>query len=119
MERIVNALVRNESFRKSLIQTYKEVTEDGKLNEKDVPVLVKFISLNYNNIRNLRIQRDQIKDVFIAVIKTIIIEENLSTEEELDNILPFLDTALDLLVIQIRTSSCLRNVLSKLACRRN
>jgi hypothetical protein len=119
MERVINMLIENELFRKSLIQTYKEITQDGKLDEKDVPVLVKFIALNYNNIRNLSIQREQIKDVFVVVIKKILLEEKLSTEEELENILPFLDTALDLLLIQLRTSSCLRNVLSRLTCRRN
>lgn len=119
MERIVDALIKNEPFRTSLKQTYKEVLEDGKLNEKDVPILVKFIALNYNNIRNLRIQQDQIKEVFIAVIKTILIEEELTTEEEINQVLPFIETSLDLLVMQIRTSGCLRNLLRRLTCRKS
>jgi hypothetical protein len=118
MERIVDALIKNVQFRESLKQTYKEVLEDGKLNEKDVPVLVKFIALNYNNIRNLRIQHDQIKEVFIAVIKTILIEEELTTEEDINAVLPFIDTSLDLLVIQLRTSGCVRKLIDRLRCKR-
>lgn len=120
MIKIVNELIKNENFKSNLIKAFKEITADHEINEKDIPILIKFIALNYNQIRNLEIKEEDIKGVLLMATKTILIDENLISLLEYDQFEPLIRASFDLLTIQLKTVSKIKLKLKKyLCCKKN
>lgn len=111
--KIVNELISNPTFKDNLIKTYKEITADHQINEKDIPILIKFIALNYNQIRNLNIKQEDVKGVLKMATKEILINENLMSLEEYHQFEPLINASFDLLLIQLKTTSKLKKYLCK------
>ena len=103
IETIVDNILSNQSFSESCKSIFDEIYKDKKLDQNDIPDLIKLIFILYKNKNKLRISKKNIKRVFIFLIFKLI-EQNVSEENnqiEKYELIKLIEPGIDLILFSL------------------
>lgn len=121
IEQQVSELLGITDFKKQCIECINEIWKDKKIDMQDIPYIVSLITLIYykNPLKNIK--RENIKEVFKALIIKLLDELKIydllnANEKQLLSLL--LDTSFNMLLLNISdlSKSCLSCCSKKLKC---
>ena len=112
---IVKEILDNDSFYNECEKSIKEIYADNKITIEDTPLILKILVSVYNNYSTIKIDKKDIKEVFILLFVEILNKLN-NKEEDYQPIIELLSHQIDLLLISIESASCWKKIYNFCCC---
>ncbi len=117
VEEIANIMLSDKDFKKNIMEALNDIAADGKVDQKDIPIVVNVLVVNYNKIKKLRVTKEQIGDVLGYVCSKLLHDNNLVPEDQIDQIEGLISSSIELVLTNPLVVSGLRKLWKKLtAC---
>ena len=113
---IVKEILDNDSFYNECEKSIKEIYADKKITIEDTPFILKILVSVYNNYSTVKIDKKDIKEVFILLFVEILNKLNNNKEEDYQPIIELLSPQIDLLLISIESASCWKKIYNFCCC---
>lgn len=115
---IVKEILDNDSFYNECEKSMKEIYADKKITIEDTPLILKILVSVYNNYSTIKIDKKDIKEVFILLFVEILnkLNNNNNNEEDYQPIIELISPQIDLLLISIESASCWKKICNFCCC---
>ena len=103
IETIVDNILSNQSFSESCKSIFDEIYKDKKLDQNDIPDLIKLVFILYKNKNKIRISKKNIKRVFIFLIFKLIEEYVPEKNNQIEKyqLIKLIEPAIDLILFSL------------------
>ena len=101
---IVKTILDNEKFYNKFKSYLEEIYSDNKLDQNDIPIILNLLVITYNAYPTIKIDRKDIKEVFILLFVEMIEKIGWKDRINLDSAIELLSPQIDLLLISINTN---------------
>lgn len=101
---IVKTILDNDKFFNKFKSSLEEIYSDNKLDEKDIPIILNLLVITYNNYHTIKIDRKDMKEVFILLFVEMIEKIGWKDRIDLNSAIELLSPQIDLLLISINTN---------------
>ena len=103
IETIVDNILSNQSFSESCKSIFDEIYKDKKLDQNDIPDLIKLIFILYKNKNKIRISKKNIKRVFIFLIFKLIEEYVPEKNNQIEkyDLIKLIEPVIDLILFSL------------------
>ena len=106
LDKIIDALVKDEQFKKNVNNTLKKIMKDDKIDQKDLPDIIFLVIDSYNKLESKKLSLNDIPEFIRRVVRIILDEKNLIPENQEEIFLNMVETAIKLVMIQPRIRKC-------------
>ena len=101
---IVKTILDNDNFFNKFKSSLEEIYSDNKLDQNDIPIILNLLVITYNAYPTIKIDRKDIKEVFILLFVEMIDKIGWKDRIDLDSAIELLSPQIDLLLISINTN---------------
>lgn len=111
---IVKTLLDNDAFYNECESSMKEIYADKKITSEDIPLILKILVSVYNNFSTIKIDKQDLKEVFILLFIELLkkISNTTYKDEYYQQIIQLLSPQIDLLLLSISVNtSCWKKIL--------
>ena len=98
---IVKTILDNDKFFNTCKISLEQIYADNKIDSKDIPIILNLLVSTYNNHTTIKIDRKDIKEVFILLFIEMIEKLQWSDKIDVNSTIEILSPQIDLLLISI------------------
>jgi len=105
---LVNSIIADETFKNKCEMNFKQIFEDDKVDNDDIPIIINLILTIYNNHNKVKVSKANMKPVFMLLISKLLMEFKGDTILDESLILLMLEPQIDILLMSVSTIGRIR-----------
>jgi len=107
IDNVIELLIKNENFKKTIEEHINTIMKDNKIDEHDIPELILMVMNLYNNLSSAKLSYSDIPSFINTIIKRILEEKNLIPEQNKESFFKLLETTINLVMLKPKVKNCL------------
>ena len=97
----VELIIADKTFLNKCETNFNKIFEDGKIDGDDIPLIISLVLMIYKNHTKIKINKNNLKNVFILLIFTLIDKFKGESPIDTDMIMMLLEPQIDLLFMSV------------------
>jgi len=111
---LAEIILEDQSFKNNILNAISEITADGKIDQNDIPIIVKVVLLNYNKFEEFHVKSKQIADLLTYLCIKLLNETDIIKDEDKQNMEKLIKNSIDLVVTSPKIEKTLKKIINKI-----